>query len=549
LPPARRAVLDRAAVEGRSFHRSAIAELLEPSDRRVLDASLDALARRQLIRPGPGDLPGEAGYHFSHILVRDVAYELLPKSERAALHERYAAWLDRRAGARYAELVGYHFEQAHRLHEELRPRAEDERRMLASAAVERLGQAGRAALERGDLPGGINLLERTAALIEPGDPRGGEVLPELGLALVNVGNLSHAETVLVDAAQAASAAGAPLAEAHARVAQFFALIQLDPEVAAHELSLRFDVLRDTFTAAADDRGLARLWGGQALIHWLAGATQRAAAAWDRSLRYAVRAGDQTARADALVWQASAARVGPLPVPRAIAQCEAILRQLDADRRSQAQVMRSVACLRAMAGDFDAAGQLFDRSTAIHAELGVSMHAAVSQEEGFVQMVAGEPAKAEAVLRYGCEQLEQMGERALLSTTAGMLAQALIELGRFDEALSHSEVAEEMAAPDDLSSNILYRTTRAQVLAHQEEFDVADRLSLEAVELGDGTDCLVDRGDAHMARGRVLRAQGRMNDAAVEFLRARDLYALKGSVVSCHRAEAALDAAGAPTLPR
>ena len=73
LPPVERAVLDRAAVEGRGFHRSALAELLDPQDRGALDESLAALGRRQLVRPGRGELPGEAGYHFSHILVRDVA--------------------------------------------------------------------------------------------------------------------------------------------------------------------------------------------------------------------------------------------------------------------------------------------------------------------------------------------------------------------------------------------------------------------------------------------------------------------------------------------
>src|SRR4051812_4683455 len=178
LPPTERAVLERAAVEGRGFHRSALAELLDPEERAALDASLEALARRRLVSPGRGELPGEAGYHFTHILVRDVAYELLPKARRADLHERYAAWLDRRAGPRYAELVGYHYEQAHRWHAELRPRAGAERRALAGAAAARLGAAGHGALERGDLPGGINLLERTAALLDSDDPQPREGPPD-----------------------------------------------------------------------------------------------------------------------------------------------------------------------------------------------------------------------------------------------------------------------------------------------------------------------------------------------------------------------------------
>ena len=177
LPPSERAVVDRAAVEGRGFHRSALAELLPAATRGRLDTALEGLTRRQLIRPGAGELPGEAGYRFVHILVRDVVYELLPKASRAELHERYASWLDERAGPRYAELVGYHLEQAHRWHSELRPSATAERRALATAAADRLTAAGQAALQRGDLPAGVNLLERTAALLRRTTPRGRRCSP------------------------------------------------------------------------------------------------------------------------------------------------------------------------------------------------------------------------------------------------------------------------------------------------------------------------------------------------------------------------------------
>jgi class 3 adenylate cyclase/tetratricopeptide (TPR) repeat protein len=541
LPRTERAVLERAAVEGRGFHRSALAELLDPEDRAALDAGLEALARRRLVSPGRGELPGEAGYHFTHILVRDVAYELLPKARRADLHERYAAWLDRRAGPRYAELVGYHYEQAHRWHAELRPRAAAERRALAGAAAARLGAAGRGALERGDLPGGVNLLERTAALLDSDDPERGEVLPELGLALVQIGQLPRAEAVLIEAARAAASRDATLAEAHARIAQLFALVQVDPEAAAHEISVRFDALRHTFTAAADDLGLARLWRARALVHWLTGRTQRAAAAWERSIRYAVRAGDEQGRADALAWLSSAAAQGPTPVPRAIARCEGILRDLRSDRRLQGATMRPLACLHAMAGRFDEAHGLFAQSREIHEELGVGMHAAVAQEEAFVYFVAGDSAAAEAALRPGYEHLQEIGERALLTTTAGMLARALLEQDRDDEAWALTEVAEEAVAPDDLSGNVQYRMVRAQLLVRQGAFDEADAMSRDAVELSERTDWLMDRGDALMARGAVLRAAGEHDGATAAIRKAFELYTRKGNVVSANRARSAVDA--------
>jgi class 3 adenylate cyclase/tetratricopeptide (TPR) repeat protein len=544
LPPSERAVVDRAAVEGRGFHRSAIAELLPTAFRGRLDTALEGLARRQLIRPGAGELPGEAGYRFVHILVRDVVYELLPKASRAELHERYAAWLDERSGPRYAELVGYHLEQAHRWQAELRPSAVAERRGLATAAAARLSAAGQAALQRGDLPAGVNLLERTAALLPPDDAARAPLLPELALALVQLGRLPEADRLLTEAVRIARAAGDERAEAHARTAQFFVLVQMGPDAAPAAVSARFDALSRTFSAGADDLGLSRLYRAQALVHWLAGHTAKADAAWKRGVRHARLAGDEQGIADGLVWQASAASVGPRRAPDAIADCRAILEQLQADRRSQALSMRPLATLHAMTGEFDVARDLLAESNAIHAELGVSLHAAVAYDEANLAFLAGDPEAAEAVLRPSMEQLSAMGDRALGATIAGMLARALVEQGRDDEARALAETLDEIAAPDDMSAQILHRTVRGLLLARSGDLEEADRLTGEAVAIAGRTDWLVDRADALMARGEVLRMAGRADDASAAFHKAFDLYTRKGNVVSAERARAVVDVAPA-----
>jgi len=512
LPRTERAIVDRAAVEGRGFHRSAVAELLPAEDRPELDAALEALARRQLIRPGPGELPGEAGYRFVHILVRDVVYELLPKALRADLHERYAAWLDERAGPRFGELVGYHLEQAHRWHAELRPRAVAERRPLADQAADRLAAAAQAALQRGDLPGGVHLLERTAQLLPPEAPARAPVLPELALALVQLGDLPAADRLLGEAIRIARRRGDELAEAHARTAQFFALVQLEPDAAPGAISSRFDALHRTFTAASDDLGLARLHRAQAFVHWLLGRTAQADAAWKRAVRHSRIAGDEQGVADGLVWQASAASLGPRPVPAAITDCRAILEQLRSDRRSQALSLRPLASLHAMAGELDVARDLLARSHAIHEELGVSLHAVLAQDEAYVALIAGDAAAAEAALRPCVAHLAEMGEKALLATMAGMLGRALLELERDDEAWQLTDTVDEAAAPDDLSAQTYRRILRAELLARRGEAGAADRLSTEAATIIAATDWLDERAEIQMARGRILGAAGRDDEA-------------------------------------
>ena len=65
---------------------------------------LAALVRKELIRPDRPQLVGEDGFRFRHILIRDAAYDALPKATRADLHQRFATWLEehgdraRRAG-------------------------------------------------------------------------------------------------------------------------------------------------------------------------------------------------------------------------------------------------------------------------------------------------------------------------------------------------------------------------------------------------------------------------------------------------------------------
>src|SRR6185295_3251213 len=83
---------------------------------------LASLVRKELIQPAPPPLPGEDGFRFRHLLIRDAAYEALPKAVRADLHERLAGWLEEHAAVlEQDEILGYHLEQAARYRAELDP--------------------------------------------------------------------------------------------------------------------------------------------------------------------------------------------------------------------------------------------------------------------------------------------------------------------------------------------------------------------------------------------------------------------------------------------
>ena len=206
LDAAERRVLERGAVEGEVFHRGAV-QALGPEEPQVTPR-LAALVRRELIRPDTAQFSGEDGFRFRHLLIRDAAYDALPKATRAELHERFAGWLAQR-GDELDEILGYHLEQAARYKQELgQPDP-----TLAERAGERLAAAGRRALWRGDERAAAGLLERALVLTRPIRL---DVVLELDLAEALFRDSPKAAAVADDAAELAQAAGDETGQALAR---------------------------------------------------------------------------------------------------------------------------------------------------------------------------------------------------------------------------------------------------------------------------------------------------------------------------------------------
>ena len=95
LPDDERQVLELASVEGRRFREDAVVELAPDELREHIDSLLAALVRRDLVQHGRDDA---RSFSFRHQLLRDAAYDSIPKLARADAHERLAALLGGSAG-------------------------------------------------------------------------------------------------------------------------------------------------------------------------------------------------------------------------------------------------------------------------------------------------------------------------------------------------------------------------------------------------------------------------------------------------------------------
>ncbi|MDQ2911402.1 MAG: AAA family ATPase [Actinomycetota bacterium] len=536
-----REVIGSAAVEGSLFHRGAVQALAPGQD---VPRHLLALVRKELIRPDQGELPGEDAFRFRHLLIRDAAYESLPKRTRAELHQRFAEWLEQAVGERvreYEEIVGYHLEQAYRFRIELGP-ADEEAEALARQGAERLAAAGRRALGRGDMPAAANLLQRAISLLGQGDSLWLELMPELGDALTSLGDFDRAEELLTEAIEAASAAGREQAELHGRLARAVLRTYSDPEGSLPELQLVAERSVPVFERARDDRGLARAW---AAIGWrlhTGNRFQEASEAYGRALVHARRAGDERRVNESLHFIGTSLLYGPVEAEATIERARELLERERPAVFSETSFTDAIAVHEAMRGRFDAARELLARGRANYAELGLTsgIDACSVLEHAFVvEMLAGEHAVAEREIRSACEMLEQFGEKGLLSTQAARLAQALYAQGRYEEAERQTEVSEEAGASDDIATQVTWRQVRAKTLARRGELERAEQLAQEAVALSEPTDALDMRGDALLDLGEVLRLAGKPEGAQRAFERALALHEQKGNVVSAQRGREAL----------
>jgi class 3 adenylate cyclase/tetratricopeptide (TPR) repeat protein len=183
-----RRVLAHAAVVGRTFWAGALADVTR-EDGGDLDAALGVLRDKDLIVSGEGGvLAGEPELAFRHVLIRDVAYRMLPKSVRARKHFEVGRFIEDRAGDRTDEvvaLVAEHFDRAAQLGGEVKLAAGvvGPYRERALVHLEAAGDAARAfysneeALTRYESARGYASSDAVATRI---DEKRGDVLLSLG---------------------------------------------------------------------------------------------------------------------------------------------------------------------------------------------------------------------------------------------------------------------------------------------------------------------------------------------------------------------------------
>jgi class 3 adenylate cyclase/tetratricopeptide (TPR) repeat protein len=534
-----RALVEPAAVVGEQFHAGDVQALYAGAGAADVAAGLQELVRLDLIHPdhSPASvpLPPESGdaYRFRHTMIQNVAYERMPDDRRAELHERYADWLEGQTNDRrsqFDELVGHHFHEAYRYACKLDPGGE-RTAFLARRAGERYAAAGQRAALRGDTRLVQAWLERAVRMLPADHPNRLRALPSLADALQVSGRLDEAAETHQELARSATLVGDDGLAMHATLGRLHVTALHDPRQFLRDGRDQVELAVPVFERLGDPKGLAKAWYLLTYLDWMRGRLALAGVKAERALAFAREADDVFWTATILGLDCLILYWGPTPLEAAARQIKEILAEARRTRmRSLEATTRMVlARVAAVRGRLDEARQLVESADVITGDLGLSLaQAADCISRALIELLDGELAAAETILRDGYRQLEQMGGTGFRANVAAMLARVLLGRGSDEEAEELTRICERLAAAEQPELQAKWRSSRAIAVARRGQIEKAERWAMEAVDHAYRTDQPESRAEAHVDLAEVLRLSGRRAEAARQLERAIGLYQEKGN---------------------
>ena len=524
-----RRVVESASVEGRVFHRSAVAALAPDSARPALSAHLQRLMRRELIDPDRSLFEGDSAYRFQHVLIRDAAYASLPKRDRAELHERFAEWLEDRVAHRvdeYREILAYHLEQAYLLLADVAP---DDARLseLAAAAVASLTAAARHADGRGDEASAFSIYRRATAV--PQEPSGAaaDLLIEAARAGVNMGARDEVLVLAGGARDMARELGDWVRELHAEIVTTDARLMADTGFSTREARALVERAAAVFESAGEGERLFDALMAITETYHHEGHWDRMDEALRRAEAIARDLGDEKREREAATARLGCTFWGAEPATSGLVLCEQTLQRWPSSPLVRERVLQVSARLLGLLGRFEEANRVaadwLAQAEGLGQRLSLSTRAFTT---GLIAELQGDLEHAESEIAWSIAQLEDSGQRGLVATLAGFQSVVLGGLGRWDEAARAAAKARDQSHPDDLDSEAFWRRAEARLMAHRGDLGGALALQREAIEIIDRCDESLFQADARMDLAGLLERAGDPAGAAAAVEQALARYRAK-----------------------
>jgi tetratricopeptide (TPR) repeat protein len=520
-----RPVLSRASVIGRVFWQGALVELSPPDARAEVPLAVRALIERQLLLSDTSEFADDAAFRFRHLLVRDSAYDSLPKADRAELHEAFARWLEVRAGDRlpeFEEILGHHYETAAGYVREL-GLGRARRLVLESQAAARLRSAGERAYRRGDMTATRSLLERTRELLPLGDPSVLPVLPLLGKAYMETGDLDAAVRSFETAIEQATTSGDRRTELQARAHRLLIRTWQEPDIDGPALESEADQLRRAAEEHGDLATEALAWTTVCEAIWIQGRNRDAEPAARRVVELARAAGDDRTALEYLALIASGSSWS-WPVGQTIEICEAALADGGGSPIVGARALPTLGVALAAAGDVDRGRALVAEGIGLCRELGLRFwEAEMAGQASDIEEYAGDLSAAQSWAEVGWRFFDGVGDRSHAAYFASAAARLAALRGDDPEAASWLDVARSAAPDERHGAGLTAIVAEATLLRRRGDLAAAEALARRAVAMltlgWTGQGAAVP--EIRMLLASLLRRRGAKAEAEAELAAARD----------------------------
>ena len=515
LDPFHRRVLAHASVIGRTFWEGALIPVAEAEGGDLADA-LEVLRAKEIIVTGEGTgVAGEPELAFKHALIRDAAYEMLPKAVRAQKHFEVARSIELRAGERVEEVVALlaeHYGRAAELGAELGLAPQDVApyREKALVYLEAAGDAATALYSNtdafADFEAALGLAADDPATVARLLEKQGDVALRLGRVDAAISDWERAleyhsgDQQLEHVAELHRKIGAGLAHKGER------------KLAIEHHQLGINLIKDGQPSLA----LVRLYEEAAWLYMQTGDNMLAIYASEKALRLAERLGETAAASRAHgIFGRVFGRIGDTVKAR-----ENLERAVELARGSDAH--ETVLALMALGhhldssdGDYQGAAGAYDEALALAQQVGdvpaeIELHAAAAQLALYAcdwdRVIASSDASAELSEREGL-----IGKLCLPYALRGRL---LWRAGRWQESESTYRRAHELAEQTGWSEvcfDALYGLSNT--LRDRGDPGGAEDALLQALEVCERAGLIVQAIQANSAHAMLRRLAGEQEQAA------------------------------------
>jgi tetratricopeptide (TPR) repeat protein len=382
------------------------------------------------------------------------------------------------------------------------------------------------------------------ALAEPRGKEGVELLLALALGLLDSGQLREGRRRREEALALACSLGDRALELRVRCELDEARITTDRSFTAEQALERGREAVRELEQIGDHEDLAAAWSLVAFAENLRGTWTGMVPALERVAEHARLAGNRRRENEVLFFLGPAIFWGPTPVSEGLPRAEAIVESAGTLAWGKAWASRAVVGFYGMQGRFEEGRELAARAGSILEELGRPIERyTLAFWTGPLELLAGDPVAAEREAAAACDVLEAAGEKGFLSTMATLLADALSEQGRLDEAEAAVRRSREAATSDDFNAQAAWRASQAKILARRGELAEAEQLAREAIEIIDRSDELSHQGDLRVGLAEVLRLAGRTDESIRVLEQALERYEQKENRVAADATRMLLAEAG------